>query len=339
MKYIRKLPTFEELKTENCLSEEEVCNREKHLHAVKDILSGKDKRKLVIIGPCSADRSDAVLEYVSRLKKVSEEIREKVYIIPRVYTGKPRTTGAGYKGMVHSPTGNGDENIMEGISAARNLHIKVIRETGMYSADEMLYLDEMYYLSDVLGYLAVGARSVEDQAHRMLASDSTLPVGMKNPTGGSKVALVNGIRASQMPHRMMFMGYEVETEGNQYSHAILRGFTNKSGRNYSNYHYEDLVELFDLVSKNNIMNPGVIIDCNHANSNKQYDEQPRIVREVFGHCRDNESINKFVKGFMIESYLEDGAQMVGQGVYGKSITDPCLGWKKTEKLLYEMADY
>ena len=338
MKYIKKLPDVEELHKEYSLSEIECKNRLSAVKSIQDILTGYDKRKLVIVGPCSADREDSVMEYITRLAGLAEKVSDKLFIVPRVYTGKPRTTGEGYKGMLHNPYGDNDEDLLEGIIAARCLHLRVIRETGLYSADEMLYPDELYYMSDLLAYLAVGARSVEDQGHRMMASDDAIPVGLKNPTGGSKIALMNSVKAAQSPHRLIYRGWEVETDGNPYAHAILRGFTNKSGKNYPNYHYEDLVELHDMCCVNNINNASVIVDCNHANSNKKYDEQPRIAKEVFGFCRLNDSLNEFVKGLMIESYIEDGCQIVGQGVYGKSITDSCLGWNKTYALLCELAE-
>ena len=338
MKYITRLPSVDEVYEKYPISAEHRIKRDKHIETIQAILSGKDKRKLVIIGPCSADRKDAVLEYAYRLKRVADVVSDKLYIVPRVYTGKPRTTGIGYKGIIHSPRGNDYENIIEGILAARDIHLSVIKETGMFSADEMLYTEEICYLHDILGYLAVGARSVEDQAHRMLASDGAIPVGLKNPTGGSKTALVNSIIAAQKPHRMIYRGWEVETEGNLFAHAVLRGFTNKSGKNYPNYHYEDLVELYDMCLRNNVINSGVIIDCNHANSDKKYYEEPRIANEVMGFCSSNNSINHFVKGVMIESYIEDGSQMMGQGIYGKSITDPCLGWEDSEELIYYIAD-
>ena len=339
MKYIRELPSVDELCEQYSITADEIKKRNIYINSIKKILSGDDSRKLIIVGPCSADRKDAVLEYTCRLRELSDKVSDRLFIVPRVYTGKPRTSGAGYKGMIHSPDASSKENLMEGVIAARDMHISVIRETGMFPADEMLYTEEICYLCDVIGYLAVGARSVEDQAHRMLASDDTIPVGLKNPTGGSKISLINSIKATQISHRMMYRGWEVETKGNQYGHAILRGFTNKSGKNHSNYHYEDIVELHDMCVKNNINNPGVIIDCNHANSDKKYYEEPRIAHEVMGYCKYNPSINHFVKGIMIESYLEDGAQIIGQGIYGKSITDPCLGWTKTEKLILEIAEY
>lgn len=337
MRYIRKLPDVEGLYKELSLTSQEKKERLNRIAEIQQVLSGHDKRKLIIIGPCSADREDAVIEYVLRLARLSGKISDQFIIIPRVYTSKPRTTGEGYKGMLHNPYGNSDEDLWEGIITARKLHLKVVRETGLYSADEMLYPDEIYYMSDILCYLAVGARSVEDQGHRMLASDDSIPVGLKNPTGGSKIALVNSIRAAQASHRLIYRGWEVETAGNSFAHGILRGFTNKSGQNHPNYHYEDIVELHDMCYKSQLKNPGVIIDCNHANSNKRFDEQPRISREVIRLCKENSSIDQFIKGLMIESYIEDGAQKIGNGIFGKSITDPCLGWEKTEKLLLELA--
>lgn len=336
MKYIKKLPKLEELQKIYSLTVEEEENRKKRIKEIQNIIAGKDKRKLFIIGPCSADREDAVIDYTKKLKKVSDEISDRILIVPRIYTSKPRTTGDGYKGILHNPNADDNENILQGLYATRKLHLEVIRETGMFTADEMLYPDEMYYISDLLCYMAVGARSVEDQGHRMVASDSAIPVGMKNPTGGSKIVLVNSIKAAQKNHKLIYRGWEVETEGNPFAHSILRGFTNKDGKNYQNYHYEDIVELHDMMYKKSIRNMAVIIDCNHSNSNKIYDEQIRIAKEVIGFCKMNRQINSFVKGLMIESYIEDGCQMLGQGVYGKSITDPCLGWKKTEQLLRDI---
>ncbi len=338
MKYIHRLPDVEELHKELSLSDSEKNARTDRIEEIKRIIAGDDKRKIIIIGPCSADREDAVLEYVERLARLADKYRDKFVIVPRIYTSKPRTAGVGYKGMVHNPYANNDEDLLEGIMAARRMHLNVVRHTGLFSADEMLYPDEIYYMSDLLCYLAVGARSVEDQGHRMVASDSEIPVGMKNPTGGSKIALINSVRSAQTGHRLIYRGWEVETEGNRYAHAILRGFTNNTGKNYPNYHYEDLIELHDMCLKNQVINPGVIVDCNHANSNKKYDEQPRIAKEIISLCRSNRSVDEFVKGLMIESYLEDGSQMVGNGVFGKSITDPCIGWNKTEALLEELAD-
>lgn len=339
MRFIRKLPDAEELQQAYCLTTEEKKSRKKYIDSIQSVISGADKRKLLIIGPCSADREDAVLDYVTRLSEVQTVVKDALLIVPRIYTGKPRTTGVGYKGMLHSPDADKKEDLWQGIVSIRKLYLNIIRETGMYPADEMLYPEETYYMHDLLSYMAVGARSVEDQGHRMAASDREIPVGMKNPMGGSKVALVNSVKAAQASHRMMYRGWEVETEGNPYAHCILRGFTNKSGRDYSNYHYEDLRELHDLCVFNNVNNPSVIVDCNHANSSKEYDEQPRIAKEVLNSCKINEGINIFVKGLMIESYLEDGCQKPGGGVYGRSITDPCLGWNKTKQLLLDLANY
>ena len=339
MRYIRKLPDVDELYKDYSLSEKEQEKRKRCIESIKAILSGKDSRKLLVIGPCSADREDAVVDYTVRLSKIAAEYSEHFLIIPRVYTGKPRTTGEGYKGMLHNPNADNGEDLMRGMVAARKLHLKVIRESGLFAADEMLYPDEIYYVSDLICYMAVGARSVEDQGHRMLASDDAIPVGMKNPTGGSKIALINSIKAAQGAHRLLYRGWEAETDGNPYAHAILRGFTNNNGKNYANYHYEDIVELHDLCLKEALRNPAVIVDCNHANSGKKFDEQPRIAKEVMQICKGNASLDEFVKGFMIESYIEDGAQIVGQGIYGKSITDPCLGWDKTKNLIKELAVY
>lgn len=340
MKFKRKLPDVEELQQIYALTDDRIKEKKEFIASLQSILSGAKNRKLLLIGPCSADREDAVLEYAYRLAGIADRVKGKLCIVPRIYTSKPRTKGAGYKGMLHNPDASAvEEDLLEGIAATRKMHLRVIKETGFFPADEMLYPEEIYYIYDLLSYMAVGARSVEDQGHRMTASDNVIPVGMKNPMGGSKIALVNSVIAAQTPHRMIYRGWEVETEGNPFAHCILRGFTNKTGKNYSNYHYEDLRELHDICLSNNVLMPGVIIDCNHANSNKEYDEQPRIVKEVLNSCKANRTIHKFVKGFMVESYLVDGCQKLGNGIYGKSITDPCLGWEKTERLILEMAEY
>ena len=336
MHFIKELPNAEKLQKDIPLTEQEQKGREKKIHEIQAVLSGIDKRKILIIGPCAADREDAVIEYVSRLAELEKNIRDRILLIPRIYTSKPRTTGEGYKGIIHNPYGDDYEDLIQGIVATRKLHIRAVRETGLYAADEMLYPEGIYYISDLLCYMAVGARSVEDQGHRMVASDKHIPVGLKNPVGGSKITLVNSIRAAQMAHRLIYRGWETETEGNCFAHGILRGYTDKGGKNHPNYHYEDIIEFHDLCYRNNISNMGVIIDCNHANSNKQYDEQMRIAKEVFGYCRENTALNSFIKGLMIESYLEDGSQIPGQGCYGKSITDPCLGWEKTEQLVMKL---
>lgn len=339
MKYISKLPNPEELQKKYALSEELTKKRVAFIKEIKDILSGKSKKKIIIIGPCSADNEDAVLDYMKMLANVNEKVKDKFLIIPRVYTSKPRTTGQGYKGLLHRPNANSkNDDLLSGIAAVRELHLKVIEETGLFTADEMLYPEITAYISDLLGYLAIGARSVEDQQHRLVASGFDVPVGMKNPTSGDNSILLNAIGAAQHCHTLTYRGYEVETEGNIYSHAILRGYTNQYGKSKPNYHYEDIIELHDKYIQTNYSNIAVIIDCNHANSNKNYLEQIRIAKEVFGLCNNHKEIDSFVKGLMIESYIEDGNQPIGGGVYGKSITDGCLGFEKTEKLLLDLYD-
>lgn len=339
MKYIKKLPDVDELIKEYSLNEIQLKKRQECIHNIEQILKGTDKRKLVLIGPCSADREDAVVDYVSRLAGLQEKVSDRFLIIPRVYTSKPRTNGMGYKGLVHQPyLKNGHDDLWTGVIATRKMHVHVIRETGMFCVDEMLYPESIYYILDILAYVTVGARSVEDQAHRMAASGIRLPVGMKNPMSGDTTALLNSISAAQHSHSMMYRGWEVATEGNMYAHAVLRGYIDNSGKAKPNYHYEDLCEFYDKYRKFNLKNMGVVIDCNHSNSNKNHTEQIRISREIIDLCNKSNAINDFVKGFMIESYIEDGAQMIGGGIYGKSITDSCLGWNKTEKLLLELAE-
>ena len=305
---------------------------------LRAILEGSFNRMLLILGPCSADNEDAVLDYMSRLVRVQEKVKDKIFMVPRIYTNKPRTTGEGYKGMLHQPDPNAKPDLYKGIVACRHMHLKAVSETGFIFADEMLYPDNYQYLDDVLGYVAVGARSVENQQHRLTASGIEVPVGMKNPTSGDYSVMMNAILAAQHPHTFIYRGWEVHSEGNPHCHAILRGSTNKHGNSLQNYHYEDLVRLCDAYDERELKNPAVIIDTNHANSKKNPFEQPRIVMDVLNSCHHNDRIKKLVKGFMIESYIEDGAQKIGEGVYGKSITDPCLGWEKTEKLIYEITD-
>ena len=305
---------------------------------IRDILSGKDDKFLLIIGPCSADRQDAVLDYISRLRKMQEQVQDKIYIIPRIYTNKPRTTGDGYKGMLHQPDPQEDSDMLKGLLAIRELHLKTLAETGFTCADEMLYPENHAYLDDLLGYVAVGARSVEDQQHRLTASGLTVPVGMKNPTSGDYSVMLNAIMAAQHSHTFVYRGWEAVSQGNPYAHAILRGYVNKHGQSQPNYHFEELIRLHKMYEEKNVENMAVIIDCNHNNSGKQYLEQVRITREVLHSRRNSEEVGTMVKGLMIESYIEDGNQKIGEGVYGKSITDPCLGWEKTEKLILEMAD-
>lgn len=338
MDFARKLPIPKDIKAQYPLSTELTLLKQKRDEEIKKIFDGRDDRLAIIIGPCSADREDAVLEYVSRLRTVQEKTADKLLIIPRLYTNKPRTTGDGYKGMLHQPDPNNTPDMLKGIIAIRQLHIHAIEQTCFTCADEMLYPQNHRYLSDLLSYVAIGARSVENQEHRLTSSGLDIPVGMKNPTSGDISVMMNAITAAQHQHTFIYRGWEVHSLGNPYAHAILRGYMNKHGQSLPNYHYEDLIGLLEAYQSKGLQNPGVVIDANHANSNKQYLQQPRIVKEVLHSCRYNADIKKLVKGFMIESYLEDGCQKVEEGVYGKSITDPCLGWEKTERLLYEIAD-
>ena len=305
---------------------------------LKAVFEGRLDRLLLIIGPCSADNEDAVLDYMNRLVPVQEKVRDKILMVPRIYTNKPRTTGAGYKGMLHQPNPNEKPDLYKGIVACRHMHMRAVEETGFIFADEMLYPENYQYLDDLLGYVAVGARSVEDQQHRLTASGIEVPVGMKNPTSGDYAVMMNAISAAQHSHTFIYRGWEVHSEGNPHCHAILRGSTNKHGNHLQNYHYEDLERLSNTYDELELKNPAVIIDTNHSNSNKNPFEQPRIVMDVLNSCRHSDRISKLVKGFMIESYIEDGCQKIGEGVYGKSITDPCLGWEKTERLIYDIAE-
>ena len=311
---------------------------EKRTAELKRIFGGQDDRLVMIIGPCSADNEDSVIDYISRLIPVQEKVAEKIFIVPRVYTNKPRTTGDGYKGLVHQPDPNARPDLFKGIIATRELHMRAVQETGFVCADEMLYPENYKYLDDLLGYVAVGARSVEDQQHRMTASAIEVPTGMKNPTSGDLSVMMNAITAAQHQHDFIYRGWEGHSYGNPYAHAILRGYVNRQGVTHPNYHYEDLVYLSALYQKWELQNPGVVIDCNHANSGKNPFEQVRIAKEVLSFCEWNAEVKQLVKGFMIESYIEDGNQPVGGGVYGKSITDACLGWEKSERLIYEIAD-
>ena len=337
-KFLRKLPTPKEVKEMYPLTEELALVKEKNDEEIKKIFTGESDKLLLIIGPCSADREDAVLDYCKRLRVVQERVKDEIVIIPRIYTNKPRTTGAGYKGMLHQPDPNRAPDMLQGLIAIRKLHMDVLRETGFSGADEMLYSENHRYLSDLLSYVAVGARSVENQQHRLTASALDVPTGMKNPTSGDLSVMINAINAAQNSHTFIYRGWEVETMGNPLAHSILRGYVDKDGDSHPNYHYEDLLELSKLYDKSKLLNPAVIIDCNHSNSGKKYEEQSRIAKEVLHSSRHNSKIRKLVKGLMIESYIEDGCQKIDEGVYGKSITDPCLGWEKTEKLIYELAE-
>lgn len=305
---------------------------------IKEVFEGRDNRKLLIIGPCSADNEDSVIDYIGRLARIQEKVDEKILIVPRIYTNKPRTTGEGYKGMLHQPDPTEKPDMIKGIIATRHLHMRAVEETGFVCADEMLYPENYQYLDDVLGYIAVGARSVENQQHRLVASGVDVPVGMKNPTSGDYTVMMNAILAAQHGHTFIYRGWEAHSQGNPLAHSILRGYTNKHGQSQPNYHYEDLIRLCDYYDERELSNPAVIIDTNHSNSNKNPYEQPRIIKDVLHSGRQNERIDGILKGFMVESYIEDGNQKVGGGCYGKSITDPCLGWDKTEKLIYEIAD-
>ena len=305
---------------------------------IKEVFEGKDNRKLLIIGPCSADNEDSVIDYIGRLARIQDKVKEKILIVPRIYTNKPRTTGEGYKGMLHQPDPTEKPDMIKGIIATRHLHMRAVEETGFVCADEMLYPENYQYLDDVLGYIEVGARSVENQQHRLVASGVDVPVGMKNPTSGDYTVMMNAILAAQHGHTFIYRGWEAHSQGNPLAHSILRGYTNKHGQSQPNYHYEDLIRLCDYYDERELKNPAVIIDTNHSNSNKNPYEQPRIIKDVLHSGRQNDRIDRILKGFMVESYIEDGNQKVGGGCYGKSITDPCLGWDKTEKLIYEIAD-
>ncbi len=338
MQFERKLTIPKEMKEQFPLSTELAEVVRDRSEQIKDIFAGHDDRLILVIGPCSADQEDSVLDYISRLRRVQDKVADKIFIIPRIYTNKPRTTGDGYKGMLHQPNPNEKPDMYKGIVAIRELHMRALQETGFSCADEMLYPENHRYLDDVLAYVAVGARSVENQQHRLTASGLDIPVGMKNPTSGDISVMMNSITAGQHAHTFIYRGWEVHSAGNPYTHAILRGYVNAQGQSMPNYHYEDLVRLCDTYQKTELANPSVIVDTNHANSGKQYLEQVRIAKEVLHSCRHNAEIKRMVKGFMIESYIEDGAQKIGEGIYGKSITDPCLGWDKTERLIYDIAD-
>jgi 3-deoxy-7-phosphoheptulonate synthase len=334
----RALPAPEIIKEQLPVPKEVLVVKEKRDSEIKEVLSGKDSRLLLIIGPCSADSEEPVIDYIERLAGLQEKVKDKLLIIPRIYTNKPRTTGDGYKGMVHEPNPGEKPDMLRGLMAIRRLHIRAMCETGLSSADEMLYPENYAYMQDVLSYIAIGARSVENQQHRLVSSGIDVPVGMKNPTSGDFSVMLNSITAAQHPQTFLYRGWEVTTDGNQYAHAILRGSVDSKGQTHPNYHYEDLSRLYESYSKRDLSNMGVIVDTNHSNSGKQYLEQIRICKEVLHSCRHSDNIKSLVKGLMIESYIEDGCQKIGDGVYGKSITDPCLGWGKTERLVLDMAD-
>ena len=338
MIFYRKLPIPKEVKAQFPLTEEMKKEKEIRDEEIKKVFTGESDKFILVIGPCSADNDVSVLDYIERLKRVSEKVEDKIIIIPRIYTNKPRTTGDGYKGMLHQPDPNEKPDMLKGIIAIRKLHMQALKDYGLSSADEMLYPDNHRYLSDLLSYIAVGARSVENQQHRLTASGLDIPAGLKNPTGGDLSVMMNSITAAQHPHTFIYRGWEVESTGNPLAHAILRGYQTTDGKNVSNYHYEDLLRLCELYGERGLNNPAVIIDTNHANSGKRYNEQIRISMDVLHSMKENRDIRKICKGLMIESYIEDGCQKVNGGVYGQSITDPCLGWEKTEKLIYDIAD-
>ena len=338
MEFLRKLPTPQELKEQFPVSNKVMQIKEERDKEIRNIFSGKSDKLILVIGPCSADHEDAVIDYISRLRKVQEKVSDKIFMIPRIYTNKPRTIGVGYKGMLHQPDPEKESDMLKGIIAIRQLHKRAIEETEFTCADEMLYPENHRYLSDLLSYVAVGARSVEDQQHRLTASGVGIPAGMKNPTGGDISVMMNSIIAAQSGHTFLYRGWEVKTKGNPYAHAILRGYVDKFGRNIPNYHYEDLQHLLEQYDGKDLQNPAVIIDTNHSNSGKNYLEQIRISKDIMHSCKVSPEIHNLVKGLMIESYIEDGNQKVGDHCYGKSITDPCLGWEDSKKLIYTIAE-
>ena len=339
LEFVRKLTIPMEVKKMYPLTEDMARIFRERDRELKAILSGQDDRLLLIIGPCSADRLDSVLDYMDRLRKVQEKVADRIFIVPRVYTNKPRTTGKGYKGMLHQPNPDEKPDMFKGLIAIRETHMKVVEQTGFTCADEMLYTENYKYLDDILAYVAVGARSVENQQHRLTSSGIEVPVGMKNPTSGDLSVMMNAITAAQGRHTFIYRNWEVHSQGNPYAHAILRGYVNKHGQAHPNYHFEDILLVSDLyAAQPELTNPAVVVDANHSNSGKQYYEQIRICKEILHNRRLHEGVRKLVKGLMVESYLVDGCQPVGGGVYGQSITDPCLGWEKSERLILDLAD-
>ena len=337
--FIKLLPTPDEIREQYPLPARLVELKRIRDSEIRAVITGDSDKFLVIIGPCSADNEDSVCEYVNRLAALNDKVKDRLILIPRIYTNKPRTTGDGYKGIIHQPDPNKREDFLAGMIAMRKMHIRAISESDLTCADEMLYPDNWGYVSDILSYVAIGARSVEDQQHRMTVSGFDVPAGMKNPTSGDFTIMLNSVYAAQQPHSFIYRGWAVKTNGNKLAHTVLRGSVNKYGRSIPNYHYEDLNNLLELYAERDLVNPACIIDSNHNNSNKQYKQQIRIVKEVLHSRKLNSDIRKLVKGVMVESYLEEDCQKVGGGVYGKSITDPCLGWEDTERLIYDIADY
>lgn len=338
MEFKRKLPIPKDIKAEYPVTEKMELVKQKRQAEIEDIFTGKSNKFILVIGPCSADHKEPVLEYISRLRKVEDEVKDKILIIPRIYTNKPRTTGEGYKGMLHQPDPENAPDMLKGIVAIRNLHLSALRDYDFACADEMLYPENHRYLSDLIAYVAVGARSVENQQHRLTASGMDVPVGMKNPTSGDLTVMMNSIKAAQTGHTFLYRGWEVQSTGNPCAHAILRGYLDFAGKCVSNYHYEELLKLHALYMESGLQNPSAIVDTNHANSGKKYLEQIRIAKEVITSRKQNNDIKNLVKGLMIESYIEDGACKVDEHCFGKSITDPCLGWEKTERLIFDIAE-
>lgn len=337
--FIKRLPTPAEIKDLYPLPKHLMNIKKERDQEIRDVITGISSKFLVIVGPCSADNEDSVCDYISRLAKLNEQVKDKLIIIPRIYTNKPRTTGEGYKGIVHHPDPEKEADFLQGLIAMRKMHLRAIEESHLTVADEMLYPENWLYVSDILSYVAIGARSVEDQQHRLTVSGFDVPAGMKNPTSGDFSVMLNSVYAAQHPHSFIYRGWEVKTEGNDMAHTVLRGAVNKHGNSIPNYHYEDLNRLLEMYDAMDLMNPATIIDANHANSNKLYDQQTRIVKEVMHSRKLNSNIHSLVKGVMIESYIEEGCQKVGDGVYGKSITDSCLGWEASEKLILDIAEY
>lgn len=337
--FIRKLPTPAEIREEYPLPPDLTKLKQERDSAIRDVITGRSSKFLVIIGPCSADNEDAVCDYINRLAKVNEKVKDKLILIPRIYTNKPRTTGDGYKGIVHQPDPEKKPDLLAGLIAMRKMHIRAFEESGLTSADEMLYPENWRYISDILSYVAIGARSVEDQQHRLTASGFDVAAGMKNPMSGDISVMLNSVYAAQRPHSFIYRGWEVNTTGNELTHTVLRGAVNKHGNNVPNYHYEDLNRLLEMYGTMDLKYPACVIDANHSNSGKQFRQQIRITKEVMHSRKLNADIHGLVKGVMIESYIEEGCQKIGDGVYGKSITDPCLGWEDSERLIYEIAEY
>lgn len=338
MEFKKQLPSPADFIKEYPLTDDLKQIKKQRDSEIADVITGKSDKFLVIIGPCSADNEDSVCDYVSRLARINEQVKDKLILIPRIYTNKPRTTGEGYKGIASQPDPEKEPDLMQGLIAVRSMHIRAMKETGLTAADEMLYPENYTYLSDILSYVAIGARSVEDQQHRLTVSGFDVPAGMKNPTSGDLTVMLNSVYAAQQAHTFTYRGWEVSTTGNPLAHTVLRGSVNAYGRNFPNYHYEDLSRLIELYNERNLVNPAAIIDSNHNNSGKKYAQQVRIVKEVLHSRKLNPDIHALVKGVMVESYIEEGCQKIGDGVYGKSITDPCLGWPDTERLIYHIAD-